>query len=252
MKIARVLTKEGIKYCNYMGETYYLIDGDIYGQYTVTDRVVEIDKLLVPVQPSKIICIGVNYAEHAKEMGRELRQVPAVFIKPSTCLLEHNGNIVYPSIATLVHYEGELAIVMGRKAHKVSADRALEYVLGYTCANDVTERKIQRSDFQWTRGKGFDTFCPVGPYIATDVDSSNLSISTYVNDVAVQAGNTADLIYNVPDLIEFISQWTTLLPGDIILTGTPAGVGELRVGDKVEVKIEQIGSLINTVVQDIE
>lgn len=246
MKIAKVLYDGVAVYAQFKNDGYYLINGNIYGDFSVGERIIP-QKLLCPVNPTKIVAIGVNYAEHAAEMGREVKAVPAIFIKPTTALLDPLGEIVYPKIATLVHYEGELAVVIGKDCRHVKAENAKDYILGYACANDVTERKIQRSDFQWTRGKGFDTFCPIGPHIATDINPCGLSISTVLNGKTVQQGNTADLIYDVYSLVEFISEFCTLKQGDVILTGTPKGVGELKVGDTVSVCIQDIGTLTNCV-----
>ncbi len=205
-------------------------------------------KLLAPVAPSKIVAVGVNYRDHAKEMGRELPAEPLIFIKPSTAVIAPGEPIVYPPQSSLVHYEGELAIVISRRASKLSEREARNYVLGYTCMNDVTARDLQRRDVQFTRGKGFDTFAPLGPLIATDVDPRDLGIETRVGGEVRQHGRTSDMIFSCDFVLSYISHIMTLLPGDVISTGTPAGVGAMKPGDFVEVEIEKIGCLTNTVI----
>ncbi len=204
-------------------------------------------QLLPPIMPRKIVAVGRNYAEHAKELGNEPPSEPIIFLKPSTAVLPPNGTIVLPPQSQRVDYEGELAIVIGSRARNVRADRWREVVLGFTCANDVTARDLQRKDVQFTRGKSFDTFCPIGPCIETDVDPSNLALVTRVNGAIKQNGRTSMMIFPCGMLIEFISAVMTLEPSDVILTGTPAGVGPLASGDTVDVEIERIGTLRNHV-----
>ena len=203
--------------------------------------------LLPPVLPSKIVCVGRNYAEHAKELGNEAPPEPIIFLKPPSALLPPNGTIVRPPQSQRVDHEGELAIVFGAEARNVARQRWRDVVLGYTCANDVTARDLQKKDLQFTRGKGFDTFCPLGPCIETELDPSHLAISTRVNGAARQDGNTSQMIFDCGFLIEFVTSVMTMLPGDVILTGTPAGVGPLVAGDVVEVTVEGIGALRNVV-----
>ena len=203
--------------------------------------------LLPPVTPTKIVCIGRNYADHAKELGNEAPAEPLLFLKPPSALLAPNGTIVRPPVSQRVDFEGELAIVIGREARNVRAAGWRDYVRGFACANDVTARDLQKKDVQFTRGKGFDTFCPVGPCIETDLDVSALRVQTRVNGETKQDGSTAQMIFPCDFLVEFISAVMTLMPGDLILTGTPAGVGPLASGDRVEVEIEGIGVLANTV-----
>jgi 2-keto-4-pentenoate hydratase/2-oxohepta-3-ene-1,7-dioic acid hydratase in catechol pathway len=205
-------------------------------------------RLVAPMLPSKVLAIGRNYAAHAKELGNEVPDEPIVFMKPSTAVIGQQEAIVHPELSERVDYEGELAIVIGRLCRDVPAERAAAAVFGYTCANDVTARDLQRRDDQWTRAKGFDTFCPLGPWIETHVDPADLAVTTTVNGEVRQAGRTSQLLYDVPALIAYISRVMTLLPGDIILTGTPEGVGPLRPGDEVSVTIESIGTLTNRVV----
>jgi 2-keto-4-pentenoate hydratase/2-oxohepta-3-ene-1,7-dioic acid hydratase in catechol pathway len=204
-------------------------------------------KLLAPVLPSKIICVGKNYADHAAEMGGDLPQEPLLFLKPSTSVIGPGDVIVLPEQAKLVHHEAELAIVIGRFCKDVPLSRVPEVILGYTCANDVTARDLQKSDVQWTRSKSFDTFCPLGPWIETDFDPRDREVTCYVGNELRQSGNTRDLVFDIPTLVSYISSQMTLLPGDVILTGTPAGVGPLVAGDQFDIEIEGIGSLVNSV-----
>jgi 2-keto-4-pentenoate hydratase/2-oxohepta-3-ene-1,7-dioic acid hydratase in catechol pathway len=205
-------------------------------------------RLLAPMLPSKVVAVGKNYAEHAREMGGEAPAEPLIFMKPSTSVIGPTEAIAYPQkLSSRVDYEGELAIVIGRLCREVPAARAMDVIFGYTCANDVTARDLQRRDTQWTRAKGFDTFCPLGPWITTDVDPSDLRIATLLNGVVKQDSRTSKLIHSIPTLIEYITQVMTLLPGDVILTGTPEGVGPMETGDEVSVTIESIGTLSNRV-----
>lgn len=203
--------------------------------------------LLPPVTPTKIVCVGRNYADHAKELGNEPPSEPILFLKPPSALLAPEGTIVRPSASQLVHHEAELAIVVGREAKNVSERDWRHYVRGFTCANDVTARDLQRKDVQFTRGKSFDTFCPIGPCIETDLDPSDLRIMARVNGEVRQDGRTSQMIFSCAALLAFITAIMTLMPGDLILTGTPAGVGSLEAGDTVEVEIEGIGVLRNHV-----
>jgi 2-keto-4-pentenoate hydratase/2-oxohepta-3-ene-1,7-dioic acid hydratase in catechol pathway len=206
-------------------------------------------RLLAPILPSKVIGIGKNYAEHAREMGGEPPEEPVVFGKPSTAVIGPGETVAYPEkLSQQVDYEGELAVVIGRMCREVPAARAAEVILGYTCGNDITARDLQQRDGQWTRAKGFDTFCPLGPWIETSADPADLAITTMVNGEVRQDARTSLLIHDIPMLIEYVSQVMTLLPGDVILTGTPAGVGPLEIGDEVSVTIESIGTLTNRVV----
>ena len=204
-------------------------------------------KLSDPITPSKIVCVGRNYAEHAKELGNEAPSEPILFLKPPSAVLAHGGTIVRPAASQRVDFEGELAIVIGRQAKNVKADEWRDYVRGFACANDVTARDLQKKDIQFTRGKGFDTFCPIGPHVETELDVSDLRVTTRVNGETRQDGRTSQMIFSCGYLLEFISGIMTLMPGDVILTGTPAGVGPLAAGDTVEVEIEGIGVLQNHV-----
>jgi 2-keto-4-pentenoate hydratase/2-oxohepta-3-ene-1,7-dioic acid hydratase in catechol pathway len=205
-------------------------------------------RLLAPVLPSKIIAIGRNYAEHAEELGHAVPEDPIVFLKPSTAIIGTGDAIQYPPQSREVHHEAELAVVIGRLCRDVPPDRVPEVVLGYTAANDVTARDLQRTDGQWGRAKGFDTFCPLGPWLETDLDPGDLALTCTVNGDLRQAGRTAQMIRDVADLVVYVSSVMTLLPGDVLLTGTPAGVGPIAVGDEVAVTIEGIGTLKNRVI----
>jgi len=198
--------------------------------------------------PSKIVCVGQNYRAHAAEMGKGIPAEPLLFLKPPSALVADGGEIARPGGYSRVDHEAELGVVIGTRARRVHRDAALDHVLGYLCVNDVTVRELQARDGQWTRAKGFDTFCPVGPRIVSGLDPADLAIRCRVNGEVRQDSRTSDLIFDVPALIEFISRHMTLEPGDLISTGTPAGVGNLAVGDQVEVEIEGIGVLRNRVV----
>ena len=198
-------------------------------------------------KPTKIVAVGRNYADHAKELGNDTPSEPIIFLKPPSAVLAPEGTIVRPPMSQRVDFEGELAIVIAREAKNIPAAEWRHYVLGFTCANDVTARDLQKKDVQFTRGKSFDTFLPLGPHIEPDVDPSSLRIQTRVNGETKQDGNTEQMVFKCDFLIEFITQVMTLYPGDVILTGTPAGVGPLNAGDVVEVEIEGIGVLRNVV-----
>jgi len=204
-------------------------------------------KLLAPVVPGKALCIGLNYRDHAKEFDLPIPTSPVVFIKPSTALLDPQVEIERPAISRRVDYEAELVVVLGKKARHVDPSKALDYVLGYTCGNDVTARDLQPKDGQWTVAKSFDTFMPLGPWIETDLDPSRLAVSAYLNGEKKQSSNTSNLIFAVPELVAFLSSIMTLEPGDIIMTGTPSGVGPMNSGDTIVVEIEGIGRLENKV-----
>jgi 2-keto-4-pentenoate hydratase/2-oxohepta-3-ene-1,7-dioic acid hydratase in catechol pathway len=205
-------------------------------------------RLLAPVLPSKVVAVGRNYPEHANEMGGDIPDEPLTFLKPSTSVIGPGDPIVYPPISERMDYEGELAVVVGRLAHRLSLDEAGLAILGYTCGNDVTLRDLQAKDGQWTRAKGFDTSCPLGPWIETELDPADLELTTRVNGEDRQHGRTSDLLFGPTGLVAFVSTFMTLLPGDVILTGTPAGIGPLRPCDRVEVEIEGIGTLSNPVI----
>jgi len=205
-------------------------------------------KILDPIRPSKIVCVGRNYREHAAELGNKMPDDPLLFLKAPSAIISSGGEIVLPGASQQVEHEGELGVVIGRIARNIgSEDDPLSYVMGYTCVNDVTARDLQRKDVQFTRGKSFDTFCPVGPWIETDVDPTNATVETRVNGEVKQKGNTADMAFPVAFLIRYISEIMTLYPGDLIATGTPAGVSRMKPGDVVEVEVSGIGKLVNRV-----
>jgi 2-keto-4-pentenoate hydratase/2-oxohepta-3-ene-1,7-dioic acid hydratase in catechol pathway len=205
-------------------------------------------RLLAPVIPSKVVAVGKNYLEHAEEMGGAVPDEPIIFLKPSTAVIGPDDPIPYPRIAERVDHEAELALVVGRFARRVPAEEAGKFVLGYTCGNDVTARDLQARDGQWTRAKGFDGFCPLGPWVETQLDPTDVEVMCRVNGEVRQNARTSQLAFGPATLIEFITQVMTLLPGDVILTGTPAGVSAVQPGDKVEVEVDGIGVLRNEVV----
>jgi 2-keto-4-pentenoate hydratase/2-oxohepta-3-ene-1,7-dioic acid hydratase in catechol pathway len=203
--------------------------------------------LLAPVLPSKLVCVGKNYTAHAAEFGMEVPEEPLLFLKPSTAVIGPNDPIRLLPVSRRVDYEGELAVVIGRLAKDVRTEDAYRYILGYTCANDVTLRDLQKTEDQWARAKGFDGSCPLGPWIETDLDPNDARVLTRLNGEIRQQGSTADMVFGVATLIEYITAFMTLLPGDVILTGTPEGVGQLADGDVVEVEVEGVGVLRNGV-----
>lgn len=247
----RFSVEDCIQYGLLDGNTIVVIEGDIFGQHHMTEQTYELSEvqLLTPCAPNTIVCVGLNYRQHAAELGMQLPEDPVLFLKPSTTLLARGGDIVCWPMVGQLDYEGELAVVIGKECHMVEEKEALKYVFGYTIANDVTARDLQRKDGQWTRAKSFDTFLPLGPAIVTETDASDLWLKTRVNGEVRQDSRTSDLIFPVPYLVSFISQVMTLKPGDIILTGTPSGVGPVQVGDEIEVQIEGLGSLSNRVVK---
>ncbi|TVT49432.1 fumarylacetoacetate hydrolase family protein [Amycolatopsis rhizosphaerae] len=202
-------------------------------------------RLLAPILPSKVIAVGRNYAAHAAEFGNEVPSDPMIFIKPSTSVIGPNAAIKLPAASQRVDFEGELAVVIGQPVRNVPASRAASVILGYTIANDVSARDLQKSDGQWGRAKGFDTFCPLGPWIETAVDPSDLALRTELDGVVKQDSRTSLLVHKIPELVEFVSGVMTLLPGDVILTGTPEGVGPMTAGQQVSITIEGIGTLTN-------
>ena len=217
-------------------------------QLTDTELALADVRLLAPVIPrSKVVAIGKNYAAHAAEMGGEVPAEPLMFLKPNTSVVGPGDPVFYPRQSAEVHYEGELAVVIGRICRDVPAERVTDVIYGYTVGNDVTARDLQRKDVQFTRAKGFDSFCPLGPWIETDLDTSDLRVTTHLNGDLVQDGRTRDMIFDVAALVAHVSGVMTLLPGDVILTGTPEGVGPMQVGDEVEITIAGIGSLTNKV-----
>ncbi len=205
-------------------------------------------RLLAPVMPTKIVAVGLNYRDHAKEMGKQLPAEPLLFLKPPSAVIGPGDQIIYPPQTSRLDYEGELAVVIGRLARKVSPAQARQHILGFTCMIDVTARDLQTRDVQYTRAKGFDTFAPLGPAVATDIDPADLGLETRVNGEVRQHSRTSQLIFDCDHLLSYISHVMTLMPGDVISTGTPSGVGPMRVGDAVEVEIERIGCLRSSVI----
>ena len=256
MRLGRVATPAGVVFVVIEGDGEDAVAKEIAEQYlsrnpTFTGRswpMADV-RLLAPILASKVICMGKNYAAHAREMGGEAPEDPVIFLKPNTAIIGPGVPIQLPHNANPVHHEGELAIVIERPCKDVPADRAAQYILGYTIANDVSARDQQQKDGQWMRAKGHDTFCPVGPWIETAVDPSDLDIRTEVNGQPRQDSNTAFLLHDVGAIIEWVSAVMTLLPGDLILTGTPEGVGPIEDGDTVAITIEGIGTLSNPVVR---
>jgi len=226
-----------------------LLEGSPYGEYRRMEAEwpLEAVRLLAPVQPSKVICIGRNYAEHAKEHGAEVPDLPLIFLKPPTAVIGPGETIHLPPQSQRVEHEGELVVVIGREGRWITPENAARHILGYTVGNDVTARDLQRRDGQWTRGKGFDTFCPLGPWVETELDPADAMLTTHVNQELRQMASTRDMVFSVRQLVAFISSVMTLCPGDVIMTGTPAGIGLLTEGDVVSVTIEGIGTLRNPV-----
>ncbi|MBO9367206.1 MAG: fumarylacetoacetate hydrolase family protein [Chloroflexi bacterium] len=225
------------------------IEGELFGVYRRREASLPLEevRLLAPVLPGKIICVGRNYVEHAREHGAEVPKIPLIFLKPPSAILNPGEPILLPPQSQQVEHEAELVVVIGRRGKNILPEQAREYIFGYTVGNDVTARDLQRSDGQWTRAKGFDTFCPFGPWIDTEFDPSDAVITCRVNGQLRQMGSTREMVFSVPTLIAFISSVMTLEPGDLIFTGTPAGVGPLQEGDVVEVEIEGLGKLRNPV-----
>jgi 2-keto-4-pentenoate hydratase/2-oxohepta-3-ene-1,7-dioic acid hydratase in catechol pathway len=230
-------------------------DGDMESLRTRRIEAIALDEavLLPPVRPSKIVCVGRNYREHAAELGNEVPKEPLIFFKPPSALLAPGGVVRRPRVSTRVDYEGELGVVIGKTCYRPAADADIrQYILGYTCVNDVTARDLQKIDGQWTRAKGFDTFCPVGPVVTDEIDpgfgaGAGVAVETRVNGEVRQSGNTRDFIFSLDVVIRYIAQAMTLYPGDLIPTGTPAGVGPVVAGDAMEVSVEGVGTLRNSV-----
>ncbi|MFC2043744.1 fumarylacetoacetate hydrolase family protein [Chloroflexota bacterium] len=252
MKIVRFAVTQKVRYGLLKGESVQTIEGKPFRYIKPTGKRYRLSevKLLCPCTPSKIVALGLNYRSHVEEIRFPLPEAPLLFLKPSTAVIGPEDNIVYPPSSKRVDYECELAVVIKKLAWRVPRENALDYVLGYTGFNDVTARDLQVKDSQWTRAKGFDTFAAIGPCIETKLDPGNVALATYLNGEIKQHGNTSDLIFSVPELIFFISHVMTLLPGDVIATGTPAGIGPMNPGDTVEVRIEPIGTLRNYVVKE--
>ena len=253
MKILRFHTPDkgprfGWLYEDQVGE----IDGNPFNAYRRLDPDLPIEsiKLLPPTLPGKIVCVGRNYQAHAQEHGVEVGEIPVLFLKPSTSLTGPGDPILLPPQSKQVQHEAELAVVIGMHGRRIQPEEALQHVFGYTIANDVTARDLQRADITWTRGKGFDTFCPLGPWIETEFDAADALMTCHVSQELRQMASTRDMVFSIPRLIAFISSVMTLEPGDVILTGTPAGVGDLVDGDTVSITIEGLGTLTNPVISE--
>jgi 2-keto-4-pentenoate hydratase/2-oxohepta-3-ene-1,7-dioic acid hydratase in catechol pathway len=250
MKLVRYRFDEEPAYGAVVGQVVHRLETGLW-EPRVGPAVVAVEEvqLLAPCQPSKIVAVGLNYASHAAEHSLPLPAEPLIFLKPPSTVIGQGAAIVYPDhLSAQVDHEAELAVVIGRRAHRVRREDAWAFVLGYTCANDVTARDLQRRDGQWTRSKSFDTFCPLGPWIVTDLDVADVAIRCRLNGLLRQEDRTSQMIFAVDELIAYISAVMTLEPGDVILTGTPAGVGPLQSGDRVTVEIEGIGTLWNDIV----
>ncbi|NSC24108.1 DUF2437 domain-containing protein [Streptomyces albus subsp. chlorinus] len=233
------------------GPVLDIIKGHPFAEFERTGRKLPLSKvrLLPPTLPNKVVAIGRNYAEHARELGNEVDEVPVTFFKPSTSVIGPGDPVAYPAFSKELHHEAELAVVIGRMCKDVPRERAKDVILGYTCANDITARDVQRTEKQWARAKGFDGSCPLGPWTETELDAADLALMCTVNGEQRQLGRTSEMVRSVEELIVHITEAMTLLPGDVILTGTPAGVGPLNVGDEVAVTIEGIGTLTNKVIK---
>lgn len=254
MKLARFVHNSTPKYGMIDHEKIYPLAGTIFDKPIREGRGYPLEevRLLSPVMPTKAIGLGLNYRTHAEELGYDIPQDPVFFMKPSSAVIGTKEHIVYPHVLVdRMDYEGELAVVIGRRARYIEPEDAYYYILGYTIANDVTARNLQPMKGQWTISKSFDTFLPVGPWVETNLDPASLDISLKVNNRVCQQANTSDMIFSVPKIISYLSKVMTLNPGDIILTGTPSGVGELKPGDNVSVEIEGIGVLENKVVSEV-
>jgi 2-keto-4-pentenoate hydratase/2-oxohepta-3-ene-1,7-dioic acid hydratase in catechol pathway len=251
MKIVRYQDGSLVKYGVIEKETIREMEGDPFSHFHLTSKAKKVGeaKLLSPCLPSKIVALGLNYRDHAEEVKLPIPDKPLLFMKPSTSVIGPGEAILYPKMSKRVDYEAELAVVIGKVAKNVSEEKAADYILGYTCLNDVTARDLQPKDGQWTLSKSFDTFSPIGPWIVTDMDPHQLEVSSYLNGERRQHSNTKNLIFGPRQLVSFISWVMTLLPGDVIATGTPSGIGPMAIGDQIDVVIEGIGTLSNHVVK---
>lgn len=247
--LSRFLVDQQIRYGVVEGDQICSLEEDFLSGIRLTGERFDLEEvfLLSPCRPSKIVCVGLNYLDHARELNLSLPEEPILFLKPPSSVIGPKQPIIYPSVSQQVDYEAELAVVIGKTTRRVSATEARSKILGYTCGNDVTARDLQRKDGQWTRAKSFDTFCPLGPWIRTDLDPENLELRMLVNEEVKQNSNTNQMVFGVDYLISFISQTMTLFPGDVVLTGTPVGVGAVKSGDNLTVEIKGLGQLTNWV-----
>ncbi len=249
MKLVRFLTQGRTAHGILNGEEVAELQGDFFTSFKMLRACHSLSavKLIAPCNPSKVVAVGLNYRDHAQELGLAVPDEPIIFLKPPTTVIAHGDEIVYPRRSARVDYEAELAVVIKDRIRDIDPEDVPDHILGYTCANDVTARDLQKKDVQWTRAKSFDTFCPAGPWIETDLDPGDLLIQSYLNGERRQSSRTSQLIFKVNGLVSFISGIMTLYPGDLILTGTPSGIGPMKQGDEIEVRIEGIGSLKNKV-----
>jgi 2-keto-4-pentenoate hydratase/2-oxohepta-3-ene-1,7-dioic acid hydratase in catechol pathway len=231
------------------GEQVTELDGDFFGtlKNSETGHALAGVRLLSPCSPSKVVAVGLNYRDHARELGLPLPETPIIFLKPPTAVIGPGDIIRFPEMSSRVDYEAELGIVIKDRIKDIRPEEARRHILGYTCANDVTARDLQKKDGQWTRAKSFDTFCPVGPWIETDLEPDDLLVESFLNGVRRQSSRTSQFIFKTDHIVSFISRVMTLYPGDLVITGTPAGIGPMEPGDEIEVRIEGIGSLMNVV-----
>ena len=249
MKVIRFYYNKKISWGVLKGEYILFLKNNPFGvlRFAKSKVLLSKVKILVPARPSKIVLVGLNYKDHAKELGMKIPKEPIIFLKPPTAIIAHKQSIIYPKEVKHLDYEAELALVIKRKVRNLAPDEVSKYILGYTCFNDVTARDLQRRDVQWTRAKSFDTFAPCGPWLETSLNPDNLRIASYLNGKLRQNSSTKNFIFSVYELVSFISKIMTLFAGDIISTGTPSGIGPMKVGDSIEVEIEGIGKLRNTV-----
>jgi len=249
IKFVKYKTQEGNEHFGLLNKesNFIEIEGDIFTSYKITDKIINPDevKILPPVIPSKIIAVGLNYKDHAKELGMKLPEEPIIFIKTPNTVIGHMDQIIYPEMSKQVDYEAELAIIVKNNIKNIEEDMVEANILGYTCLNDITARDLQKKDGQWTRAKCFDTFAPIGPFFTKDINPDKVKIKLYLNGELKQDSNTSNFIFKTKKLVSFISKIMTINRGDIITTGTPAGIGPVKKGDKVEVEIENIGRLTN-------
>jgi 2-keto-4-pentenoate hydratase/2-oxohepta-3-ene-1,7-dioic acid hydratase in catechol pathway len=248
LRVVRVVFEGDCRYGLADDDTITLISDEPFAAWE-SEGIIRLSEaqLIAPAVPTKIVCVGLNYHNHITEMGHDLPDEPVIFLKPPTAVIGPDVPIEMPEGVGRVDHEAELAVVVGRRTHNASREVARANILGYTCGNDVTARDLQAKDGQWTRAKGFDTFCPLGPWIDTDIDPTDLTVECYVNGERRQSASTSDMLFDVYDLVSFISSVMTLVPGDVVLTGTPGGIGQIVAGDTVEVRIEGLGLLRNTV-----
>lgn len=253
MKILQYKIGNTVSHGILKNRTVFSIEGNIFADYTINeDYSYDLEKTMVlpPVYPSKIIAVGLNYRDHAEEFNQSIPDEPILFMKPPTSVIGHGDSIIYPDSSGRVDFEAEIAAVVKKRAFKIKEENAQNYILGYTCLNDVTARDLQKKDGQWTRSKSFNTFCPIGPVIETEIDPNRVNIFSRLNGEVKQSSNTMNFIFPLFQLFSFVSNIMTLLPGDVITTGTPSGVGPMKPGDIIEIEVEGIGVLQNRVISD--